>query len=181
MRTHLKDIVTDAVGRGVDRFGGATRDRGPFDPSPQLVHSVQFGGSRRQKPYLDGQVLGHLQGVLGGVRRPPVLKADNRPASPMGPDHAQEVLMRLLHPFVRDQQKDLATPDIEGAVQDPLRPIPGDGDTDLLPDPPIAGVEWGCFRHDRFIQHHNHRTTACRQARAKPPLACRHVGDRRAK
>jgi hypothetical protein len=51
----------------------------------------------------------------------------------------------------------------------------------LLPSPAIAMVEGWSFQDHRFIEHEDDRARACPQPPLKPPLACRHGGERRAR
>lgn len=61
--------------------------------------------------------------------------------------------MRILIPFVGDEQDNRAAGHIQRAVKYALLPIAGDRHTGLLSDATITTIEWRRFRDDRFIKH----------------------------
>ncbi len=98
----------------------------------------------------------------------------------MRADHLQEVLMRHLIPDFRDQQQDLAAPDIDDAMQDALLAIARDGDAALVPDPTVTTVERRRLTDDDLIEHQDDRALARQKSAFEPPFACRHVFERKA-
>src|SRR5919198_3015723 len=103
------------------------------------------------------------------------------PPAPMGADHGEERLMRLLDPRLGDQQEELPTADVE----DPMAHASGmrtcDRHAHLLADGPVAGIErWG-LGDDCLIEPQEDRALPRCQAMFEPPCACRHVAGRRAR
>lgn len=177
----MENILTCAVGRGLNRAGGPIRQHPALHMPPQMIHGVEFRGGFGQKAQFKTEGLGQLQAIFGRVRRPPVFKQHDLPPAPMRPNHRQKVLMGFLHPLVGDQQQHCAAPDIDRSMEHPFAAIARDGDLDLLAHPPIATVQGRGFAHNRFIQHQTHRAVTLAEPPLEPPLACRHVGDRSAK
>ena len=76
--------------------------------------------------------------------------------------------MRLLGPFLGDQQGDIAALDVDRSVKDPFRSIARDRHAHLLADMAVAGVERGRLGDDRLIEHQDHGADAVAQAAFKP-------------
>jgi hypothetical protein len=87
------------------------------------------------------------------VLRRPILKEHDIPATPMVPDQVEKMLMLDLSPILRDQQQHVTASDIERPMQDAPGMAAANRDAGLLADVPVAAVQRGCFRDDRFIEH----------------------------
>ena len=99
----------------------------------------------------------------------------------MGANHREEGLVRLLEPFVGNQQQQVPTPDIEHAMEDTSSMRAPDGDAHLLPKAPVALIQGWDLRDDGLIEHQDDRALPYGQAAFEPPFACRHVVGRRAR
>ncbi len=66
------------------------------------------------------------------MREPRSSNNINVPTPPMGPNHAQKVLMGQLVPYLSNHQQHRACADIERAMNDPLGPVTADGHLYLL-------------------------------------------------
>src|SRR5258708_492290 len=82
-----------------------------------------------------------------------ILKEHDLPAPPMRPDHLQIALVRVLVPYIRDQQQRITAADIERSVKDAAGVAASDGHARLLADPTVTTIERRRFADDRLIQH----------------------------
>jgi hypothetical protein len=181
MTTHREQVSTGAVRRGVDGLGGPIGEPARLHMPPKMIHGVQLRRGFGQEAQLEVQLLGELETRLGQMRRTPVLEQDDVPPAPMGADHGQECLMRLLDPLLGNQQEELPTVNIEDAMEHPSRMRARDRHTDLLADPPLASIQrWG-LGDNRLIQHQEDRPLPGGQTTLEPPFAWRHVAGRRAR
>src|SRR3954447_3736354 len=71
----------------------------------------------------------------------PILEEHEVPAPPVGPDHRQEHLMRLIDPLLGDQQGQIAAGDIDRPVEDPLGVVARDRHPHLLTDRAVAAIQ----------------------------------------
>jgi hypothetical protein len=100
-----------------------------------------------------------------------ILKDHEIPTAPMGTDHREERFMRPLGPIFGDQQREIAAPDIDRPVEDPLGAIPADRHPHLPADGTVAAIQGRRLRDNRFVQHQHHGAIAILQAAFQPPFA----------
>ncbi len=81
--------------------------------------------------------------------------------------------MRLLRPFLSDEQQHRARRDVDDAVQDAFPPVARDGDANLLPAPTITTVKRRSLRDDYFIKHQDDGAFLKKKPAFQPPFACR--------
>src|SRR5512135_2735275 len=110
----------------------------------------------------------------------PILEKHDLPTPPVGADHRQEALVRLLGPLLGDQQRYVPGLDVDRPVEDALGAVPRDRHPDLLADMAVAGVERRSLRDDRLVEHQHHGAYPAVQAAFQPPFDCRQVSGRRA-
>ena len=72
--------------------------------------------------------------------------------------------MRVLGPILGDQQREIAAPDIDCPMEDPLVVGPANRHSHLLADGTIAGIQRRRLRDNRFVQHQQHSARAILEA-----------------
>ena len=71
--------------------------------------------------------------------------------------------MRLLHPFMADEQQRVTAHDVEHSVQDALPPVAGNGDASLFATPTIATIKWRRLGDDRLVKHQDDGALSCQK------------------
>src|SRR4029450_7137303 len=146
-----------------------------------MIHRVQCRCRYREEPQVDMQLGGSRHALLCGVGCAPIFEQHEAPAAPIRADHRKKVLMGRLIPYSGDEQPQGSRMNIECAVHHTLSAIAGDGHAPLLPLWPIATRRRRRFCNARLIQHQYDVALSPSQAALEPPLAWRHVAERRAK
>ena len=129
------------------------------------VHPRAWIGHRRlgEQPGFDLQILpGPGPGRL--VLACTILEDHQVPTTPMSTDQPQERFMRVLGPILGDQQREIAAPDIDRPMEDPLVVGPANRHSHLLADGTIAGIQRRRLRDNRFVQHQQHGARAILEA-----------------
>jgi hypothetical protein len=93
-----------------------------------------------------------------------IFKEHKIPTPPMGTDQSEERFMRVLGPILGDQQREIAAPDIDRPMEDPLVVGPANRHSHLLADGTIAGIQRRRLRDNRFVQHQQHGARAILEA-----------------
>ncbi len=88
--------------------------------------------------------------------------------------------MRHFIPQFGNEQQTIAASDIDDALQDALLAMARDGDAALLPDAAIATVKRWRLGNDHLVEHQDDRALSRKKSAFQPPLACRHVRERKA-
>src|SRR5579883_1670288 len=95
------------------------------------------------------------------------------PTTPMGTDQSEEHLMRVLVPILGDQQREIAAPNIDRPVEQPLGVRAADRHPNLLADGTIAAIQVSRLCDVRFGQHQYHRVRRALQSAFRLPFAYR--------
>ena len=181
MTTHRERVLTGAVRRGVDGWGRTIGQPPPFDMPPEMVPRLQLWRGFRHEAPLEAPLPGPTEAFRGKRRRAPVLEPHEVPPAPMGAEHGQERLMRLLDPLRGEQPEALATANVEHPRAHASGLRPRDRHASLRADAPIVGIEqWG-LRDAGLLEPQENRLFPSGQAALQPPLACHHVAGRRAR
>ena len=136
-----------------------------------MIHRVEFRSCAGQKPDFNAEINSQLLALFCRVRCAAILKQDDMPTASVSPDQLQEVLMRDLIPGLSDEEQDIATPDIDHAMQNALAAIAGDWDQSLLPNPAITTIKRRGLGNDHLIKHQDDASFFATQASFQPPFA----------
>lgn len=147
----VNDVLTKRHRRLINRLGWAICQTLTFGLPPELVHGIEFGRSRRQKPQLDVQNGRVLLASRRGMRRAPIFKQDDLPAAPLAPDHFEKSLMSRLVPCFSNEQGHRTRLNVQHAMNNAPRVIARNGNTGLLSDMPIATVKRWRLSDNGFV------------------------------
>jgi hypothetical protein len=89
--------------------------------------------------------------------------------------------MRGLIPQIGEEERHVPTPDVAGPMEDTLGMAPSHRHFHVLPSPAIAMGEGWSVQDDRVVEPEDNSARACPPPTLEPPLAWRHVGERRAR
>jgi hypothetical protein len=176
--TQGEDRLTGLVGSRVNRGDRPMSEDTALHRAPEMVHRVSRGGRCRQQPQRPMEHLGQPPPCRRRMRCPTILKEDDLPAPPLGANHAEEGLMGRVVPGRRDAQQDIATLDMQRAVQDASGVCARYRDRHLCPPAPIGLGEGRHRSHNGLIEHEEDRPWAGAQPPLEPPCAWRQVAAR---
>ena len=164
LRAQVYDVLAKGHRRLINGLGRTIRQALTFGLTPELIHRVEFGRGRRQKPHLDIQGCRVVSAGCGGMGRASIFKQDDLPAAPLAPDHVQKCLMGGLVPGLGNEQAHRPSLNVQNTMDNPSGVIARNRNARLLPDMTIATVQRRGLRNNGFIQHEQDRPLASEKA-----------------